>query len=94
MRQNDGRRPVSTSQLQKIRASMGYSIEEFAELLALKKPTYYGYETGMRRTPPCVLTEAREAQKRDKRFFKELPKRVDAELKGRPVPNAALPGEW
>jgi len=83
-----------TSQLQKIRASMGYSIEEFAELLDLKKPTYYGYESSKRQTPPHVLTEARAAQKRDKEFFKGLPKRVDAELKGKSVPNECRSGGW
>jgi transcriptional regulator with XRE-family HTH domain len=73
---------------------MGYSVEEFAELLGLKKPTYYGYESSKRRTPPHVLAEARAAQKRDKKFFKELPKRIDTALAWNAVPNECRAGEW
>lgn len=77
-----------------IRVEMGYSMQEFAELLGLKKSTYQGYESGRRPTPSHVMRAARDAQSRERRFFRDLPKRVDAALNGRPVPNDARSGEW
>ena len=73
---------------------MHYSIAEFGELLGLKKATYQCYENGTRPMPEKVLTDARAAQKRDVKFFKELPKRIDRALKGKAVPNEARKGEW
>jgi transcriptional regulator with XRE-family HTH domain len=77
--------------MRKIRLAMRYSIAEFAELLGLKKATYQGYESGRRPLPKEVLKNAQAAQKREVKFFKGLPARVDSALKGKPTPNEATP---
>ena len=82
------------SELRKIRLSMRYGFQDFADLLGLPLGTYSSYEQGHRAVPAKVLTDAREAQKRDVKFFKELPKRIDRALKGKAVPNEARRGEW
>jgi transcriptional regulator with XRE-family HTH domain len=79
-------------QLRKIRLRMGYSVAEFAELLGLLKPTYQGYESGRRPMPATLLKQAQDAEKREKKFFKDLPKRVDKALAGKGVPNEAVRG--
>lgn len=77
--------------IRRIRLSMGYSIAEFAELLALPKSTYQCYENHTRPLPEEVLKNILEARERDVKFFKNLPLSVDKALKGRGVPNAAVP---
>lgn len=73
---------------------MHYSIADFAELLGLKKATYQCYENGTRPMPKNLVAEAQEAQKRDAKFFKELPKRLNRELKDVIIPNEARKGDW
>jgi len=82
------------TQIKKIRLQMKYSIGEFAKLLGILKPTYQGYDSGNSRTPEKLLREAQDAQKRDSRFFKELPLRVDEALGPNGCPNAARKSEW
>lgn len=74
--------------MQKIRSA------EFAELLGYKKATYQCYENGTRPLPDEILKNAQAAQKRDVKFFREMPKRVDEALEGKAVPNEARKGEW
>lgn len=80
---------MTQTRIRKIRHAMRYSIAEFAELLGLKKPTYQGYDEGSRPTPKHVLKNAQEAQKREVKFFTELPQRVDENLPPGGCPNAA-----
>lgn len=87
-------RQTDPSKLRKIRLSMGYTFQDFAELIGIPFGTYSSYEQGHRPVPIKVLTDAVEAQKRDVKFFKELPKRVDEALRGKAVPNEARKGEW
>jgi len=83
-----------THTLKQIRLSMHYSIAEFAELLGYPKATYQCYENGTRPLPEGILKKAQDAQKRDVKFFKELPKRLDKELEGKMIPNEAKKGDW
>lgn len=82
------------AELRKIRLAMRYSFSEFAELLGVPYGSYTSYESGHRPLPDKVLDDARAAQQRDRKFFKELPKRVDKELAGKGVPNECRAGEW
>lgn len=80
--------------MREIRLRLKLSVAEFAELLGLEKSTYQGYETGRRKTPPDVLRTAREAEKINNKFFKEMPKRIDKALAGKGVPNVARNVPW
>lgn len=80
--------------MRNIRLQMNYSIRDFAELLGVPFGTYCNYESGRRPTPPHIFEAAQEAHRREKEFFKRLPKRVDKALAGKGVPNDALPGTW
>lgn len=82
------------TKLRKIRLAMGYTFQDFADLLGLPFGTYSSYEQGHRPVPKDILKNAQEAQKRDVKFFKTLPKRVDEALGGKAVPNEARKNEW
>jgi len=43
------------TELKAIREQLGYSMSERAEELQISKPTYQGYESGRRTTPPLTL---------------------------------------
>jgi len=43
------------TELKAIREQLGYSMSEMAEELQIGKPTYQGYESGRRATPPLTL---------------------------------------
>ena len=73
---------------------MGYSIGDFAQLLGYLKAAYQRYENGTRPLPKDALKNVQDAQKRDVKFFRELPRRVDKELRGKMVPNDAREGDW
>jgi transcriptional regulator with XRE-family HTH domain len=64
-------------ELQALRLEMGYSMAEMAELLAVPKATYQGYENGSRSMPPGFINRVREWQQIDLEFMATLPQRVD-----------------
>ncbi len=83
-------------ELLKIREQLGYNVRDFAELLGFgdKHATYHCYETGRRKAPESVITEARAAFKRDRNFFnKDLPKSIDKHA-AKGIRNEARKGDW
>lgn len=79
--------------IKEIRQKLGYSIRGFAILLGIKPATYQCYDEGRRMTPTSVLKSAEEAYRRDRAFFRQLPRRVDENQKTA-VPNEAIKGAW
>ena len=74
--------------LKEIREELGFSFRDMADTLYLTKATYQGYETGRRPAPREVLASALQSLRRNKAFWRNLPKRVDDHQIGN-VPNEA-----
>jgi hypothetical protein len=68
-----------------------YSYQEMADELKLLKATYQGYDTGRSPTPRIVMFEALKVLRRNRNFWRGMPKRIDANLKNGICPNDARP---
>lgn len=66
--------------LRQIRIEMGYSIQEMADALGLKKATYQCYEECRRRDPEGLHALMLYLQEIDRRFMAELPGKLEVKV--------------
>jgi transcriptional regulator with XRE-family HTH domain len=77
--------------MREIRKELGFSYGTMAKSLGLEKATYQGYDTGRSPTPRAVMLEALKVLRRNRNFWRSMPKRIDANLKNGICPNDARP---
>jgi transcriptional regulator with XRE-family HTH domain len=72
-------------ELKAIRKEVKLSMQNFAAILKTKKATYQGYESGRRPAPTGIIDEARAQLQRTRKYWAEMDKRMDEELKGKQI---------
>lgn len=80
---------MTHNRLKKLRNEIKFDMRSMALCLGIPLSTYQRYEDGTAAIPVRIERAALELEQVNKTFIKELPKRVDANLKNGICPNEA-----
>ncbi len=68
--QKPAKKPKSAENVcRKLRLKMGYSLQDMADILGIKKATLQGYDEGRRACPVEIISQMQSAYERELKFW-------------------------